>query len=198
MIINNKKNITDSNKTNNNSYNNKTRKIKNSFSFPNNNRNIDNDNDNEKEYNKSSSINSDIKAENKLTFKNSKNLVDVTNMINKNKTIEISTVLVKEHAYINHLHLHNKDSVIAKNNTEDNINHNKNKILSNNYSSEYFKNNYIKENNNHIIHSNIKTNINHKNNQKENKKANTQNLEIVNNNIINKYTKQIILKMEKI
>ena len=180
VIINNKKNIIDTNKMNNNSYNNKRIKIQNSFSFPNNNRNTDNDN--EKEYNIGYSLNPDAKTENKLTFKNSKNLVDVTNMINKNKTIEISTVLVKEHSYINHLHLNNKDSIIAKNNTEDNINHNKNNILNNNH------NNDIKEHNNHIIHSNIKTNIKHKNNPKENKKKNTHNLEIVNYNTINKYT----------
>lgn len=178
VITNNKINIVDNSKMNNDFYNHKIKTIQNSFSFPNNNRNINKDK--KKEYNKSSTINPKIKLENNLTFKNSKNLVDVTNMVNKNKTIEISTFLVKEHSYINHLH--KKDSIIARNNTEDNISHNLNNIISNNDSIDYFKNNDIKENNNHIILSNIKTNINNKNIQKENKKTNIQNLEIVNSN----------------
>jgi hypothetical protein len=98
-------------------------------------------------------------------------------MINKNKTIEISTVLVREHSYMNHLN--KKDSIIPKNYTENNI-MNYNDI-------DYFKNNDIKENSDHIISSNIKTNINNKNSQKGNKNINIQNLEIVNSNTIKKY-----------
>ena len=179
-ISNNKKNIIDSKKIKINSDNHKRKQIKNSFSLLNENYPIDNDNDNdnEKECNKSLKIKPSVKVENNLLLKNSRNLVDVTNMINKNKTIEISTVLVKEHSYMNHLN--KKDLIISKNNTEKNsINYNDN--------IDYFKNNDIKENNNHIIHSNIKTNINNKNSQKENKKTNMQNLEIVNSNVINKY-----------
>ena len=175
-INNNKKNISDSNKINNNFHNHKRKKIQNSLSYPNNNTNLDNDN--EKECNKSSKINPSVKAENNLLFKNSKNLIDVANMINKNKTIEISTVLVREHSYMNHLN--KKDSIIAKYNTENNI-------MNYNDNIDYFKNNDIKENSDHIISSNIKTNINNKNSQKGNKNTNIQNLEIVNSNTINKY-----------